>query len=118
MRRVLSPLPLALAGMALALAPGQASAQAAKAPTATKAEIDRAASNLRIFMAALQSDKIPEVVKSALFSCIYSNSFNKISSGTDKALTERKADKSDPNQVVAAMAAVCGVRPGDAPAKK
>jgi len=116
MRRALPPLMLALAG--LALAPAAANAQAGKAPAPTRAEIDRAASNLRIFMAALQSDKVPEVVKSALFACIYSNNFSQISVGTDKAIAEKKADRNDPNQVVAAMAAVCGVRPGEAPAKK
>ncbi|OJY67078.1 MAG: hypothetical protein BGP16_17915 [Sphingobium sp. 66-54] len=116
MRRALPPLMLALAG--LLLAPAAANAQAGKAPAPTKAEVERAASNLRVFMAALQSDKVPEVAKSALFACIYSNSFSKISAGTDKLLTEKKADRTDPNQVVAAMAAVCGVRPGEAPAKK
>lgn len=116
MRRALPPPMIALAG--LVLAPTVANAQAGKAPASTKAEIERAASNLRVFMAALQSDKVPEVVKSALFACIYSNSFGQISVGTDKALAEKKADRNDPNQVVTAMAAVCGVRPGESPAKK
>jgi len=116
MRRALTPLMLALAS--LVLVPAQANAQAGKAPTPTKAEVERAASNLRVFIAALQSDKVPEVVKSALFACIYSNPFSKISVGADKALAEKKVDRNDPNHVVAAMAAVCGFRPGNASAKK
>ena len=111
-------LAFALAG--LALAPASALAQAKKAPTPapSKAEVDRAASNLRVFVSALQSDKIPEVVKSALFACIYSNSFAQISEGTDKLLAEKKMDKADPNNAIGAMAAVCGYRPGQTPAKK
>lgn len=107
----------ALAG--LALAPASALAQAQAAPAApSKAEIDRAANNLRVFVSALQSEQIPEVVKSALFACIYTNPFSRISEGTDKALAEQKVDKADPNNIVGAMAAVCGYRPSQAPAKK
>ncbi|HWJ68846.1 MAG TPA: hypothetical protein VNS79_02185 [Sphingobium sp.] len=101
--------------------PASALAQAKSTPPAavpSKAEIDRAASNFRVFLSALQSDKIPEVVKSALFACIYANTFSQISTNTDKLLTDRKLDKADHNHVISAMAAVCGVRPGQAPAKK
>lgn len=113
--------PVLLACMLAGVAPVAALAQAKSPPPAavpTKAEIERAASNFRVFMAALQSDKIPEVVKSALFACAYSNSFSKISASTDKLLADRKLDKTDHNQVISAMAAVCGVQPGQAPAKK
>ncbi len=101
---------------ALLLAPVATLAQPPKnaAPAPTRAQLERAAANLRIYVSALQSDKIPEAVKTALFACVYSNPFSKISEGTDKALAARKVSNTDPNMVVAAMAAVCGFKPGQA----
>lgn len=113
--------PVLLACLIAGAIPAAALAQAKSPPpaaAATKAEIERGASNFRVFLAALQSDKIPEVVKSALFVCAYSNSFSKISASTDKLLADRKLDKTHHNQVISAMAAVCGVQPGQAPEKK
>ncbi len=112
---------LAFAAVAFALTPVAAQAQAAKKPAPaarqpTKAELERAAANLRVYVSALQSDKIPEAMKTVLFVCIYSNSFKEISEGTDKALASKKASNTDPNMVVSAMAAVCGFRPGQIPA--
>jgi hypothetical protein len=112
---------LALAIGALALAPATAQAQAAKKPAApvatpNKAQLERAAANLRVYVSALQSDKIPEAVKTVLFLCVYSNPFKEISEGTDKALAAKKASNTDPNMVVGAMAAVCGFKPGQIPA--
>lgn len=114
-------LPILLACALAGAIPASALAQAkSPAPAAApdKADIERAASNFRVFLSALQSDQIPQVVKSALFACVYSNSFSQISTSTDKLLAERKLNKTDHNQVISAMAAVCGVRPGQAPAKK
>jgi len=113
-------LALALAIGALALAPVAAQAQTAKKPAApaapSKAQLERAAANLRVYVSALQSDKIPEAVKTVLFLCVYSNPFKEISEGTDKALAAKKASNTDPNMVVGAMAAVCGFKPGQMPA--
>jgi len=114
-------LPILLACALAGAIPAGVLAQAKSPPPAaapSKAQVERAASNFRVFISALQSDKIPAVVKSALFACIYSNTFNQISTNTDKLLTERKLDKADHNQVISAMAAICGVRPEQAPAKK
>ena len=98
---------------ALLLTPVAGQAQTKSATTQpTRAQLERAAANLRIYVSALQSDKIPEAVKTALFACVYSNPFSKISEGTDKALAARKVSNTDPNMVVAAMAAVCGFKPG------
>ncbi len=94
-----------------------AGVEAAKAPAAapvpTKPQLDRAAENFRIMISALQSDKVPQPVKSVLFVCAYSNSFSKISEGTDKVIDQKKLDRNNPSMVVGAMAAVCGYRPGE-----
>jgi hypothetical protein len=109
-----APLLLALGVAGLVLAPAPVLAQAKKPAPAmpTKAQLERAAANLRVYVGALQSDKVPEVVKTVLFTCVYSNAFSKISEGTDKALAAKKVSNTDPNMVLAAMAAVCGYRPG------
>jgi hypothetical protein len=107
---------LALGLGALALTPGAVHAQAKKpaAPAAkppSQAQMQRSVNNFRVMMSGLQSDKIPQPVKNALFLCIYSNPFSKISEGTDKALAAKKANQNDPNMVIGAMAAVCGFKP-------
>ena len=105
-------LPLALAAAMIAFAPAPLLAQAAK-PQAlpSQAAMQHAADNFRILVSALQSDKVPQPVKSILFTCAYGNPFSKISEGTDKVMTEKKLDKKNPTQVLTAMAAICGYRP-------
>ena len=73
--------------------------------------MQHAADNFRILVSALQSDKVPQPVKSILFTCTYGNPFSKISEGVDKVMTEKKLDKTNPTQVLTAMAAICGYRP-------
>jgi hypothetical protein len=101
--------------MAMAAAPMPAAAQAAKAPPApSKVQLEKAALRLRVLMSALQSDKVEQPVKNALFSCIYSNSMAKISDGMDKAIAANKqvkVDTANPTQLLGVMAAVCGYRP-------
>ena len=84
-------------------------AQAKPAPS--QAQLQRAAENFRIMVGALQSDKVPQAVKSILFTCSYGNPFSKISEGTDKLIADKKLDRKNPTQVLSAMAAVCGFRP-------
>lgn len=112
-------LALALGIAALALSPTPGLAQAKKAQPAPKppsqAQMQAAANNFRVFMGGLQSDKVPQVVKNVLFACVYSVPFSQISENTDKAITARKLDKSKPENVLGAMAAVCGFRPEMAP---
>lgn len=111
---------------ALALQPAMLHAQAKKPATPaakppSQAEMQRAANNFRVMLSGLQSDKVPQAVKNVLFICAYSNPFSKISEGTDKALTAKKADKNNPTMVLGAMAAVCGFKPemaGAQPKKK
>jgi hypothetical protein len=116
-----SRLALALFGGLLALQPVAVHAQV-KAPAVrqpTQAEMQRAADNFRVMVAAFQSDKVPQPVKNVLFVCAYSNSFAKISEGVDKAIAAKKADRTKPEIVLGAMAAVCGFRPPAAvPPKK
>lgn len=109
-----SGLVLPLAAAALAFSPVAANAQAKKAPAPvppSPAQMQRAASNFNVFIGALQSKDVPQVVKNVLFVCIYSNPFSKISEGTDKAIAAKKVDKNSPNNVLGAMSAVCGLRP-------
>ena len=77
----------------------------------SEAQLQHAAENFRIMVSGLQSDKIPQPVKSILFTCAYGNPFSKISENTDKLMTEKKLDRKNPTQVLSAMAAVCGLRP-------
>ncbi|MBU0554529.1 MAG: hypothetical protein KKD64_05775 [Alphaproteobacteria bacterium] len=83
----------------------------AKPAAPTQAQLQHAAENFRIMVSALQSDKVPQAVKSILFTCSYSNPFSKISEGTDKLIADKKLDRKNPTQVLSAMAAVCGFRP-------
>lgn len=103
----------ALGFAALLLSPGVVHAQAKPAAPKppSQAQMQGAANNFRIMMSALQSDKVPQPVKNVLFVCAYSNSFSKISEGTDKAIAAKKADKNNPTIVLGAMAGVCGLRP-------
>ncbi len=105
---------LPLAAAALAFSPVAANAQAKKAAAPAQpspAQMQRVASNFSVFMGALQSKDVPQVVKNVLFACIYSNPFSKISDGADKAIAMKKVDKNSPNNVLGAMSGVCGLRP-------
>lgn len=105
-------LSLALVAAVIAAAPAPVLAQAAKPqPLPSQAVMQHAVDNFRILVSALQSDKVPQPVKSILFTCIYGNPFSKINEGTDKVMTEKKLDKKNPTQVLTAMAAICGYRP-------
>ncbi|MFZ3484674.1 hypothetical protein [Sphingomonas sp. 3-13AW] len=126
-------LPLAAAAV-LVLAPA-ASAQKAKSgaakPAAAKPaagqpsrdEVENASRTLAAMMGGLQSDKVPEEVKSALFACIYRAPLSEISIRTTQMLNQNKdkLNASNPSDRLSAIAAVCGVReapPGAAPAAK
>lgn len=126
-------LPLAAAA-ALVLSPG-ASAQKAKSgaakPAAAKPaagqpsreEVENASKTLAAMIGGLQSEKVPEQVKSALFACIYRAPLAEISLRTTEMLNKNKdkLDASNTTDRLSAVAAVCGVReapPGAAPAAK
>ncbi|MFV0625169.1 hypothetical protein ACBY01_14315 [Sphingomonas sp. ac-8] len=127
---------LPLAAVAAVLVAPAASAQkkgSAKAPAAAKpaagqpsrAEVENASQTLSTMIGGLQSDKVPEQVKSAIFACIYRAPLAEISRRTTALLEQNKAklNASDPTDRLSAVAAVCGVReapPGaaSAPASK
>nr|WP_317893263.1 hypothetical protein [uncultured Sphingomonas sp.] len=126
-------LPLAAAA-ALVLSPG-ASAQKANSgaakPAAAKPaagqpsreEVENASKTLAAMIGGLQSEKVPEQVKSALFACIYRAPLAEISLRTTEMLNKNKdkLDASNTTDRLSAVAAVCGVReapPGAAPAAK
>jgi hypothetical protein len=98
-------------GLALSSAP--LASQVAKAPPADRASVERAAFNFKLLTSAMQSDKIPGPVKDRLFGCIYNNSLGKISEAMDKVIAENKGKivRTNPDQMIAVMAGVCGFRP-------
>jgi len=93
-----------------------------KAPAAavplTKDQMDHAVQVFGVMSSALRSDKVPDDVKSALMSCIYSVSLGEISSHVDQLIAANpgKIDRNDPDKLLSAMAAICGYRPSEAPA--
>lgn len=92
----------------LALTPQAALAAGTAPAAANEAGIEEAAFYFNVMMSALHSEKIPEPIKDALFSCIYSNSMGQISGIVTKAMTEKKLDRTNPDQVLAVMAGICG----------
>ena len=110
--------------ISLAVLAGPVSAQQAPAPASpaaaepTAQDMDNAVQYLRVLIAGLQSDKVEQPVKSALVGCIYSNSLRTISTSLDKVIAENpgKIERENADQVLSAMAAVCGYRPDQAAA--
>lgn len=115
---------LPLAAAAVLIGAPSASAQKAKGAAAaakqpappSRVEVENASKTLAAMMSGLQSDKVPEPVKSAIFACIYQAPLAEISLRTTALLEQNKAklDASNPSDRLSAAAAVCGVR--DAPA--
>jgi hypothetical protein len=113
----------AVAGILLAGAHGPALAQAKPKPAPapvelSKEQMDHAVQDFGIMSSALRSDKVPEEVKSALMSCIYSVSLGEITSHIDKLIAANagKIDRKSPDDVLSAMAAVCGYKAPEAAA--
>ncbi|PEQ11062.1 hypothetical protein B2G71_18630 [Novosphingobium sp. PC22D] len=102
--------------VALALVAGPVSAQEATQPS--KADMDNAVLYLKVMIAGLQSDKVEQPVKSALVGCLYGNPLKKISESLDKVIADNpgKISRDNADQVLSAMAAVCGYRPQQAAA--
>ncbi len=107
---------ISLAALAAMTLVGSAVAQAPAKPS--KAQIESAGRDLTILAAAMDSDKVPNVVKNALFQCLYQNTLAKISDATTKVLATNKLDRADASKVLGVIAGVCGYRPGAAPAAK
>jgi hypothetical protein len=121
-------LPIIALGAALASSPALAATKAAAKPTAKPAttaasgqppaEVQDAMLYLKVLISALQSDKVEQPVKGALVGCLYNNSLGKITDSMDKLIAENpgKVSREDPNQVLSALAAVCGYHPAGAAA--
>lgn len=116
MRRVLLP---ALAAVLIAPIGGVAVAQdapAAEKAQPTEAELRRGAIILRAFDTVISSDEADDALKAQLFTCIYNNSVSEIGAAAGQVLAaNEKMDPADPQQVYAAAAVACGVKPTVAP---
>ena len=99
-----------------ALAQAKPAAPAASAPL-TADQKEHAVEDFGILSGAMRSDQVPDDVKAALMGCIYSNPLSKISSAIDQisAANPGKVDRTKPDSVLGAMAAVCGYKPSQAP---
>lgn len=102
------------------LAPLATAVQAQAAPTPpSKAQMETAALRFKVMYSALAAPKIEAPVKNALFGCIYQHSMSEISAKMDQAIAANpkvKIDKTNPDQLLGVMAAVCGYKPANAPA--
>jgi hypothetical protein len=105
------------AGLALAALPAPVLAQAAgaapKPGQLSKEQIDDAAFEMRVFVSAMNSDKVEAPVKDALMGCLYQNSFQKISEAIGKVVAQNpdKIAKRNAEQILTVLAGVCGYRP-------
>jgi hypothetical protein len=114
-------LPTLVIAAALVAAPSfaatpKAPAKAAPAAAAAQApaEVQHAMLYLKVLIGGLQSDKVDQPVKGALVGCLYNNSLGKITESMEKLIAENpgKVSRDDPSQVLSAMVAVCGYKPG------
>lgn len=78
----------------------------------TAAQVQLAAQHYSIIAGALQSDELPDSVKSQLFVCLYSASMQTISENVTEVIAQNPQLSADnPQHVQAAIGAVCGVQP-------
>ena len=102
------------AGLALGTAGSVAFAQnATPAPKLTDAQKEHGIETFRLIASAMQSQNVPDDVKSALMGCIYENPVGKISDTVDNALAANpgKVDRTKPEQLLGVIAQVCGYEP-------
>jgi len=106
----------AVALLSVTHAPAFAQAKAPAAPALTEAQQTHAVQDFAILASAMRSDKVGDDVKSALMGCIYSNDLQTISTAIDKLIAANpgKVDRAKPDELLSAMVAVCGYRPGSA----
>ncbi|MET1754882.1 hypothetical protein ABVV53_05325 [Novosphingobium sp. RD2P27] len=112
-------LPILCAGAALiaapayAAAPKGASARPAAGQKEAPAEVQHAMLYLKVLISALQADKLDQGIKGALVGCLYNNTLGTITESMDKLIAANpdKVSRDDPNQLLQALAAVCGFQP-------
>ena len=106
-------------GAALVASPALAANEApAKSAASEKApaDVQDAMLYLKVMISALQSDDIQQPVKGGLVGCLYNNSLGAITTSTNKLIVENpgKVGRDNPNQVLGALVAVCGINPDEA----
>lgn len=111
----LASLACTTAALVLLSAPAMGATAAAGKPAAgpaSREQVQHAELYLKVLIGGLQSDKVPEPVKGALVGCIYTNSLSKISDSMDKVIAANpsKIHRDKPNELLEAMAAICGYR--------
>ena len=90
---------------------------APKAPAAqgalTQEQKDHGVETFRLIASAMQSQNVPDDVKSVLMGCIYENPIGKISEATDKVIAANpgKVDRTKPEQMLSVIAQICGYEP-------
>jgi len=102
------------AALALGMAGTPALAQDAKPLTSlTQVQKDHGVETFRIIASAMQSENVPNDVKSVLMGCMYENPIGKISETVDSALAANpgKIDRTKPEQMLGVIAQVCGYEP-------
>ena len=105
-----------VAALAFATAASAVSAQdvtPTPAPKLTDAQKEHGIETFRLIASAMQSQNVPDDVKSALMGCIYENLVCKISDTVDNALAANpgKVDRAKPEQLLGVIAQVCGYEP-------
>jgi len=109
---------IALALTCAAVPAGAAFGQTAKP---SKEQADRALLRFKVLYSAMLSDKVAAPMKQALFGCIYQHSIGEISARMDQVLAaspQAKFDPASPDQQLGLMAATCGYKAPQSPAKK
>ena len=99
-------------------APAKSAAPVAAASEKAPADVQDAMLYLKVMISALQSDDIQQPVKGGLVGCLYNNSLGAITTSTNKLIVENpgKVGRDNPNQVLGALVAVCGINPDEAAA--
>jgi hypothetical protein len=107
----------------LAFATASAVSAQTPAPSArlTDEQKEHGIETFRLIASAMQSQNVPNDVKSALMGCVYENPVGKISDTVDNAIAANpgKIDRSKPEQMLGVIAQICGYEPpaqGAAPA--
>ena len=100
--------------LALALAQAPAAAQDAKpAAPLTEDQKNHGVETFRLLASAMQSQNVPDDVKSALMGCMYENAIGKISQTVDSVIAANpgKIDRTKPDQMLGVIAQICGYEP-------
>jgi hypothetical protein len=92
--------------------PAAAAAAQPRQPTPAELEnLERGIQIMQSFMAALQSEGVPEVAKQQLFMCMYTQTMSRISAETGKAFDKNpQLDRTSQNETYRIAAGLCGVK--------